>query len=301
MLELTGRTQEADKWYRRARDLDGLRFRAPSALNEIVRNLSRQPGTVLADAESLMVARSPEGLVGRRYLLEHVHPNLDGYAVIADAVEAPLLKVLRDRGMSSDVPVSRSIPSTITPIDSIVAAYRIEILVNSWPFTEQSRTIDDLKAETWEDSLALAYLRKEFTWEALHVQAAERYDAEGRLADAALEYRGLIAATSYNVSPYLRYGVVLQRQGRRAEAREAFTQSLAVERTSTALLKLGEIAYEEGRPADAIGHLIAVATLRVGDHEKARELVDELLEAYPEFERGKAFREFLLRSGGVRK
>jgi tetratricopeptide (TPR) repeat protein len=308
-----GDWRSADSWYRRARDLDGVRFRAPSEFNSILRSYAGRAGIVIADAESLMIQRAPHGIIGKEYLLEHVHPNLKGYELIADAVEPAVLAVLSLKG----IPVASSEPPDVRPlvtrVDSIVAAYRIQILVNSWPFTTKGLTLADLQASTWEEGLALRFLREEFTWEALHVQAAENYERDGRLADAADEYRALMAATPYNVSPYLRLGIVLQRKGDLDGALATFRRSLAVEPTVTAHLKLGEIAYEIGQHAAAVEYLtqalrtgeldagrvpeirlaIAVATLRGGDAERALSLAQALVEAYPEFERGRAFLAFV--------
>ncbi len=320
IASVRGASNDARQWFERARDLDGLRFRAPSELNRIVRTLAARPGVTLADAESVMVARAPHGLIGREFLLEHVHPNVAGYSVIADAVEPPVLAVLAVRGFSASTTGPIDVPINITNVDSIVAAYRIRILVNSWPFTSKGVTLADLSASTWEEELALAYLRKEFTWEVLHVRAAERYERLGLLAEASSEYRALMVATPYNVSPFLRLGAVLQRKGDLSEARWAFEQSLAVEATSTAYLKLGEIAYEEGQHLQAVEFLteairtgqvdggripeirlaIAVATMRAGDAGRALTLAEDLVAQYPTFQRGTEFLHYL-RSGGSRR
>lgn len=303
----------ADAWYRRARDLDGVRFRAPSSVNAILRSYAGHEGIVIADAESLMVHRAPNGIIGKEFLLEHVHPNLQGYEVIADAVEPAVLAVLSSLGQPAEHSAPMNVRSTVTRVDSLVAAYRIKILVNSWPFTTKGLTLADLKASTWEEELALEFLREELSWEALHVRAAERYERDGRLRDAAAEYQALLAATPYNVSPYLRLGAVLQNVGDLDGARAIFQRSMGVEPTATAHLKLGEIAYETGQHGLAVEHLtqalrtgqleagripeirlaIAVATLRGGDAGRSRSLAEALVESYPEFERGRAFLAFV--------
>lgn len=318
-----GHWKSADEWYRKARDLDGVRFRAPSAFNQIVRSFAGRRGVVIADAESVMIRRAPTGILGKEFLLEHVHPNLEGYKVIADALEPAVLGVLRSKGLTDEASAPTTASPFVTPVDSLVASFRIQILVNSWPFTTKGLTLADLKASSWEEELALQFLRDEFTWEVLHVRAAERYERDERLADAAREYRALIAATPYNVSPYLRLGVVLQRMGDRIGAESTFRRSLSVEPSATAYLKLGEIAYESGQHASAVEFLtqalrtgqldagrvpeirlaIAVAALRGGDTGRARSLAESLVDAYPEFERGKAFLAFLREqpTGGTKR
>jgi lysophospholipase L1-like esterase len=138
----------ADAGYRLARDLDGVRFRAPSAVNDLLRSYAGRTGVVLADAESLMVRRAPHGVIGKEFLLEHVHPNLQGYEVIADAVEPAVVAVLRSKGHAVDAAPSAGVHPFVTTVDSLVAAYRIQILVNSWPFTTKGLTLADMVANT---------------------------------------------------------------------------------------------------------------------------------------------------------
>ena len=71
--------------YAWARDLDPLRFRAPSVFNDSIRELARAHGAALVDVHQAFVDASQHGLIGHNLVLEHVHPNLDGYYLLADA------------------------------------------------------------------------------------------------------------------------------------------------------------------------------------------------------------------------
>jgi lysophospholipase L1-like esterase len=77
----------------KAKELDLLRFRAPEAINEtIVKLIQKYPGSHLADTKSLYEKNSPGGIVGKETLLEHVHPNLFGYALLSDAFYQSLIR-----------------------------------------------------------------------------------------------------------------------------------------------------------------------------------------------------------------
>ena len=73
-------------YFQKAADLDGLRFRAPSAINAAIRELaSKYENVHLVDTRAVFETHSLHGIIGNELMLEHVHPNLDGYALMSDA------------------------------------------------------------------------------------------------------------------------------------------------------------------------------------------------------------------------
>jgi tetratricopeptide (TPR) repeat protein len=72
-----------------ARDLDVLRFRCDSRLNELIRAAASGPeqqDVRLADGERALADASPESLPGSEYFYEHVHLNFEGNYVLARAI-----------------------------------------------------------------------------------------------------------------------------------------------------------------------------------------------------------------------
>jgi len=70
----------------KAKDLDGLRFRAPEKMNEFISELCKTYSEVyLVDTKSAFEDQSPHRCIGGELILEHVHPNLKGYAIMSDA------------------------------------------------------------------------------------------------------------------------------------------------------------------------------------------------------------------------
>lgn len=83
------RIPAAQEAFRAARDLDTLRFRADSQINETIRRTARRwagDGVQLVDIEKELDKASPDGIAGMNYFLEHVHPNFDGNYVVARAL-----------------------------------------------------------------------------------------------------------------------------------------------------------------------------------------------------------------------
>jgi lysophospholipase L1-like esterase len=121
-----------------AKELDLLRFRAPDTLNVIIRQLceSYREGVHLVDGRSVFEAHSPHGILGRETLLEHVHPNLYGYALLSEAFyrsmkEAGILQGAADMTLDT---LLRRMP--VTRVDSLYGAYQVMMLKTRWPFHE---------------------------------------------------------------------------------------------------------------------------------------------------------------------
>jgi tetratricopeptide (TPR) repeat protein len=135
----SGNFNLAKQQYDEARELDLLRFRAPEAMNKIIVKLTEKYSDVhLADAKSLFEQHSPHQILGNEIILEHVHPNLYGYALLSDAFyqsiqKAHLIKDHPDREMSFDE-LLKQMP--VTKVDSLNGAYTIMMLEAGWPFNK---------------------------------------------------------------------------------------------------------------------------------------------------------------------
>jgi tetratricopeptide (TPR) repeat protein len=86
----------AKEHFVRARDLDTLRFRADSRINDAIRSVAASSGSnvQLLDAESIFAAESHNGVVGSELLYDHVHFTPLGSYVMARAAFEEVLKTL---------------------------------------------------------------------------------------------------------------------------------------------------------------------------------------------------------------
>lgn len=81
-----GRIAEAKEQFRLARDHDGRLNRAPTAFNEAVREIAERTPALLADVEVAFEAASKHGIVGKDWIIDNVHPTIEGQAFIARIV-----------------------------------------------------------------------------------------------------------------------------------------------------------------------------------------------------------------------
>jgi tetratricopeptide (TPR) repeat protein len=69
--------------FEKAKDLDGVPFRAISAINGVLTDTCRREKVPLFDAPASLRKRSPGGLVGHNLIVDNVHPSPEGAFLIA--------------------------------------------------------------------------------------------------------------------------------------------------------------------------------------------------------------------------
>ena len=77
-LWMLGDYPAARQHFLRARDLDTLRFRADSRINDINRSVALSSRAELVDADEVFSGESPNGIVGSELVYEHVHMTPEG-------------------------------------------------------------------------------------------------------------------------------------------------------------------------------------------------------------------------------
>jgi tetratricopeptide (TPR) repeat protein len=86
-LWMLGDYRAARGHFLRARDLDTLRFRADSKINDINRSVASMfSGVELVDADAIFAKDSPNGIVGSELIYEHVHLTPEGNYLLARAM-----------------------------------------------------------------------------------------------------------------------------------------------------------------------------------------------------------------------
>jgi tetratricopeptide (TPR) repeat protein len=180
-----------------AGELDELRFRAPLQMNEIIMELCRKyHGVHLVDIKHAFEIRSENNIIGSSLMLEHVHPNLYGYAIISKV----FYETMKTSGFLSWEPVT-GIPfdsllvwMPITTVDSLIAAIRITNLEKNWPFSTAS-TIQPPGAfyqKSEEERLADNIVYKKMNWTAAMEELFTYYVGEQNYVRAGKVMEGLV-------------------------------------------------------------------------------------------------------------
>jgi tetratricopeptide (TPR) repeat protein len=245
VLEDQGQYGEALSAFKAARDLDALRFRAPTEFNTVIHEVALKHGIAVAESEQLVATNSQHGIIGNQFVVEHVHLNVDGYFLIAKSfftamVEGNVLASTDQWHLNLEKKDSEYRAEVgVTALDSVMASIRLFVLTNSWPFREGGRTLGDFEAKTELERLGKSCLLRELTWEQAHVKAAETYESRGDVKLAADEYHALAVASPLNASPLLRLGQLRLNSGDDEGAKAVFTKSLKLGETFHACQGIG--------------------------------------------------------------
>lgn len=87
-----GYQDKAKRSFTRARDLDILPIRAPSEVNEIIKNVAKETDIILADLETAFQDCDPKSVIGKPMIVEHLHPSNEGYYLIASHLANVIFK-----------------------------------------------------------------------------------------------------------------------------------------------------------------------------------------------------------------
>jgi len=259
-----GRADAARAAFVRARDLDALRFRAPSAINDRVRALAARYGARLVDVEQRFAAASPDGIVGHELLLEHVHPNADGYFLLADAfydalAEDGLLGMRPDA--STREAARRDMP--LTELDRVLAGYDVMELEAGYPFSDPPRPVALPPPATEIERIARLRRDGAIGWMESMERSMQLYRREGRIEDAARIAR--LAAQEYPADhgPNLVAGLLLLEAHHPARARLYLERShRAAPEDARALAALLHADRSLGDRPGAVTHAEALRRVR---------------------------------------
>ena len=255
-----GDTALADSLFARARDLDVVRFRAPSEFNRVIRRVTARTGAKYVPIAEAFVSASPGGAPGSNIFLEHVHPTRAGQALIGRVFFEALLGsgVL---GRQVDTTRLRSwndyaVGTDLTPFDERIAYHTTRTLQSRWPFVPVSRQVDYRGTYTPTsllDSLAFA-VSAGSRWELAKLQLAADYERRVHYDSAVAEYAGLARDAPLNNEPWLLTARAFGRIGKTAEAETALRRAVAIRPTTAALNVLGTRAAQEHEPTRAISY-----------------------------------------------
>ncbi len=160
----------AREHFSRARDLDTLRFRADSKINDINRTVaSSSPGAELVDTDEIFAKESPNGIVGSELVYEHVHLTPEGNYLLARAMflqiaskmapETGQAPSLQDGSVASGVPSQAECEQRLafTPHDRLRITREMLQRLQKPPFTSQLNHSDQvlrltIKADSPDES-----------------------------------------------------------------------------------------------------------------------------------------------------
>jgi tetratricopeptide (TPR) repeat protein len=262
-LEAEKKYADAKHAYERAKDLDVLRFRAPEEFNEIIHRVAAEFSAPVVPMKSYFEKASPNELVGDNLMTDHLHPNIEGYFIMADA----FFDTMHDNKFISDTwDLTNIKPDSVyrkewglSKLDTVYAELRIRILKGGWPFQSKStmnRALQEFNPKNEVDSMAEAVLIKnKLNLESAHLELAKRYTRQGLYQLVFQEYKSLYYTIPSEVVFYERAAEILRRMKKYDEALSILFQARKVRETATGNKMIGLMLLMGGKITQAIPYL----------------------------------------------
>lgn len=248
LFDASGDYSQAKIWYSKARDWDQLRFRAPAAVNDIIKKLATQPGVFLVSAEEVLAQHSPQQIIGKQLMLEHLHPNVEGYFWLGDSYFQQLLLHLGlDPKVSrSDSRVARQ-QMPVLPAEDYTARVSIERLLADYPFAIPARPVREIAIASWHDQLGREMLDQRINWLQMVQQSIKGYQRENNIAGVATAAALLADARPQDADLNYFAGTQLIQAQRLGEAIRVLQRSLqSSDKNTNALLALAHARILSG-------------------------------------------------------
>ena len=179
---------KARQLFFKAKELDALRFRAPGKINEAIIKLASKYKLPLVNVDSVLQSNSPNGIVGANLMVDHLHPNIDGYRMMGDAYFNAMLRTkLLPKNIKANIPIE--IADSIlkanfpfTRLDSTLADLSVIVLTGSYPFVPKGTPnykMMNLRPKDFVDTIAFKVMNKEIKWESSHATLSDYYFKKG--------------------------------------------------------------------------------------------------------------------------
>lgn len=300
--EEQGQYGQARAAYLRAKDRDQLRFRAPEDINTLIRWLSDTHGATVVDTQAALMEASPHGLIGQSLMLEHLHPNIEGQFLMADAFYTALRAHPRLGTNAPSVPRDDARREVLlTAVDSLVATYRIRVLMGSWPFQPPGVVNHGMDAyEPADDIQRIAYDLYEgrLPWYDATEQLYTHYTSHGQHLHALRVALAQVQEYPFLPGPYAAAAQALLNQRRFREALVYFLAADDLEPSPGVQLMVGNLYAALGDRNNALAYFdrsashpnlepdllirLAAGYAQAGRPARAVALLDQLLRQQPD-------------------
>ncbi|MDJ0906392.1 MAG: tetratricopeptide repeat protein [Woeseiaceae bacterium] len=286
-FENLGEHDEARAHYERALDLDALRFRADTRINQVIQEIA---GSAEGDAFSFVDSAaafeeaSQPFQPGWNLLLEHVHFDFAGNHVLAAGIARAIVSALEGPAGFEPLPAAEVARRVGFPNhDTIAEIENLQGMIQHPPFPGQSNYADlqvflSGKRERFTTAVGspadVIERRKDIVRSGLadwkvYFELAVLNERQRNTAAVYYHLNRILELYPHNRESYMKLAEAMSRDGKWNEVIPLLEQSLFYTRG------------DETKIAETLGWL-GTAYLRTGDHEKGTDQLLEVTKNYPE-------------------
>lgn len=293
----------AGKHFQFAKDYDLVRFRASEDANRIIADAAAE-SSALVDMAQRFRDESRHGIPGDDLICDHLHPDPNGYYLMALTFFEEILKheILPPIGNGFRPPPG---PANITDLDWDMGLLKIHKLKHRWPFPEKTVDYKDYRpyGNPYATKAAYDYIFKHQDWVKAHYQMARFYSSRKDYPLARRHYQAVNFFFPDKHDALMQIAKSYQAEGDLATARSNYEQALmAAPGHGRYLADLAMLCWQDKLAAEAINYMegalsatfgltsdeknnlrfyLAGFYYNDGKIEKAKEALSQLLTAQP--------------------
>ena len=288
-----------------AKDRDAVRFRASEDLNRIISREIKAYNVNQVNMVQIFRNHSAQGLVGSNLICDHLHPNPEGYYLMAKGFfEVINERNLLEGGNSAFVPQSK--PYHVTDLDWNIGLIKIFKMINRWPFPEKKIDYEDFSPYGDQKAAAVAfdYLFHHQNWGRAHYEMADFYLTNDRFEKAREEYLAVQMYFDTDADPLIQIARIYKSQEKWDLCETYYKKALALKTGSGMILyQIGIAQWKQKKLSDAIQNMqkatfapdlnldqklnakyyLAGFLAEDGKFENAMILLKEMIRLYPKF------------------
>jgi len=194
---------------------------------EILWNECKRSDISVFDTENRLRLHSYEDY--SNMFCDHLHFSINGSLTLGAELAIDLLKRPVNLVEKMD---------HFTRLDTLLGEIRLNVLLNSWPFTEKIGTDYSVLKASYDDydRIVLRVWKGEISWEEGHVLAAKLLEKEDKPLKAAREYMALYHLMPYNEAPLVEAARIYSTLDQRKTVRMLSEKALSIYFDPRALL-----------------------------------------------------------------
>ncbi len=293
----------ASKHFRLAKDYDLVRFRASEDANRIIAEAA-ETSAHLVDMSKRFREESRLGIPGDDLICDHLHPDPNGYYLMALTFFEEILKndILPAIGNGFQPPPA---PANITDLDWDMGLLKIHKLKHRWPFREKTVDYKDYRprGNPYATKAAYDYIFKHQDWVKAQYQMARFYSSRKNHSMARRHYQAVNFFFPDKHDALMQIAKSYQADGDLASARASYKKALiAAPGHGRYLADLAMLCWQDKLASEAINYMenalnatfgltsdeknnlrfyLAGFYFNEGNTDKAREMLSQLLAAQP--------------------
>ncbi len=240
-----------------AKERDLIRFRASEDFNRILTAVTRADGAGLVDIRRLFALASPGEIPGAELICDHLHPNPEGYLLMARGFAGEISK----RGLVHARPAEEVVtehPVAVTDLDWDIGMLSVYKLKHRWPFAD--RKVDwslyTPHGEPVAARVALDYLLNHHNWVQAHYAMADTFSRRGEHEKTRREYQAVLTFYPEQPQPLVKMAQSFEADAQWGEAEKTLQAALNLtEKKGMIYFRLAMVQSRQKRLAAAIQNI----------------------------------------------